>query len=267
MGENTHIGPAEHPPLMEFGQHLLPSLYLVSWLGMSAPQIDCHVYVLSGPGGLLLVDCGTPWGHERIRRNMAHWGLRAEDVRTILLTHGHVDHASGGYLFKALGVGAEVLGHRDIQTLAECQWEANGAVSEIRDFYRMDGYLADGDVIRRGEWEIQVFHTPGHTRGCLSYLITVDGERCLFSGDLIMSNRRPGWHGDPGFSAVDIAQSMRRLLGVPFEHLLHGHDVLLNDRGELFRQSLASYEAGEWDLPGEATATPVKGRQPAAPSR
>src|SRR6266542_2184050 len=86
MGEGTHTEPAERPPLTEFGQHLLPSLYLVSWLGMSAPRIDCHVYALSGPGGLLLVDCGTPWGHERIRRNMAHWDLQPEDVRTILLT-------------------------------------------------------------------------------------------------------------------------------------------------------------------------------------
>jgi glyoxylase-like metal-dependent hydrolase (beta-lactamase superfamily II) len=153
-------------------------------------------------------------------------------------------------LFKDLG--AEVLGHHDIQTLVECQWEADRAVSEPRDFYRMDGYLSDGDVIRRGGREIQVFHTPGHTQGCLSYLITIDGARCLFSGDLIMSNRRPGWQGDPGFSAADIAASMRRLLGVSFEHLFHGHDVLLNDRGELFRQSLASYEADDWGLPGEA---------------
>src|SRR5712692_9643810 len=108
MSETTH--PVESPSLTAFGQQVLPSLYVVSWLGMSAPRIDCHVYAVAGPDGLLLVDCGTPWGYERITQNMAHWGLRVEDVRTILLTHGHVDHVSGGYLFKARRTGVEVLG-------------------------------------------------------------------------------------------------------------------------------------------------------------
>jgi glyoxylase-like metal-dependent hydrolase (beta-lactamase superfamily II) len=232
---------------------------------MSAPRIDCHVYAINGPDGVLMVDCGTPWGHERIRRNMAHWGLRPEDVRTILLTHGHVDHASGGYLFKP--GGAEVLGHHDVLTLVECQWEATGALSETKDSNRMDGTLGDGDVIRRCGREIRVYSTPGHTRECLSYLITIDGARCLFSGDLIMSNCRPGWYGDPGFNAAEIAASMRKLLQMPFDHLFAGHDVRLDDRGELFRRSLEAYEAGDWDRPGEALKVPVHGRWKAPAER
>jgi hydroxyacylglutathione hydrolase len=248
------VEPVVTPLMTEYGQQVLPHLYVVSWLGMTQGNIDSHVYVLTGRDGLLLVDCGTPWGHARIRRNMAHWGLRVEDVRTILLTHGHVDHVSGGYLFK--DHAAEVLGHREIQTLVECQWEATGGIVDARSGYRVDGYLNDGDVIQRCGWEVKIIHTPGHTRGCVSFLITVDGARCLFTGDLIMSNCRPGWHGDPGFSAVDLVASLRRLLAVPFDHLCAGHDVRLNDRGDLFRRSLACYEAGGWADLGE-----VRGRK------
>jgi metallo-beta-lactamase class B len=248
--------PVVTSPMTEYGQCVLPHLHVVSWLGMTKGNIGSHVYVLSGGDGLLLVDCGTPWGHERIRRNLAHWGLRVEDVRAILLTHGHVDHVSGGYLFE--DHGAEVLGHREIQTMVECQWEATGAVGRMPGGYRMHGYLEDGDVIRRCGWEVTVIATPGHTRGCLSFLIAIDGARCLFTGDLIMSNCRPGFHGDPGFSVEALVASLRRLQGVPFDHLCHGHDVRLNDRGDLFRRSLAAYEAGDWADLGE-----VRGRKKA----
>ena len=66
--------------LGEFGAQVLPDLFVVSWLGMSKPRIDCHVYVLRGPDGLLLIDCGTTWGHDRIVRNLAHWGLGQRNV-------------------------------------------------------------------------------------------------------------------------------------------------------------------------------------------
>lgn len=225
---------------------------------MTPGRIDCHVYVLRGPDGLVLIDCGTPWGHERLRRNMQHWGLPIEQVRTVLLTHGHVDHVAGGYLFKQLG--AEVFGHGDIFTAVECQWEAALGLQGDGTAHRFDGRLGDGDEISRCGFSVRVIRTPGHTRGCLTFLIEVNGQRCLFSGDLIMSNCLPGWHGDPGFSAEDVVASMKRLLEVEFEHLCYGHGVILNDRGDLFRRAIERYERGLWYAPGSPLLTPIQGR-------
>ncbi|OPZ28905.1 MAG: Hydroxyacylglutathione hydrolase [Lentisphaerae bacterium ADurb.BinA184] len=246
-----------------FGQQLLPSLYVVSWLGMTTPRLDCHVYVLRGSDGLLLVDCGTPWGYPRIVENMAHWGLRIEDVRTILLTHAHVDHVSGGGLFKRHG--AEILCHREIASAVECQWETALGKDGDPTSWRIDGTLGDGDRIGRCDFAVEVLATPGHTRGCLSFLIAVDGQRCLFTGDLIMSNAWPGWHGDPGYCEADIVASLRRLCGVGFRHLCHGHDALLEDGGALFHKALAAYDSGAWDAPGSPLRVPVGGRHRAAP--
>jgi metallo-beta-lactamase class B len=245
----------------EYGREVLPNLYVVSWLGMTPGRADCHVYALRGASGILLVDCGTPWGHERLARNMAHWGLCIADVRTILLTHSHVDHGSGGYLFKRRG--AEVLGHREIVTAVECQWETALGKDGDGTAYRLDGYLGDGDRIVRRGFDVEVIATPGHTRGCLSYRIRVDGALCLFTGDLVMTSGLPGWHGDPGFSRPDLIASLRRLQAVEFDHLCHGHDVLLNDRGRVFREALDRCERGEWDALGSPLATPIEGRQPA----
>jgi glyoxylase-like metal-dependent hydrolase (beta-lactamase superfamily II) len=246
----------------EYGVQVLPDLFVVSWLGMCAPQIDSHVYVLRGRSELLLIDCGTPWGHERLVRNMAHWGLTLADVRTILLTHGHVDHACGGFLFKQRG--AEILGHREIAPTIEQQWEARGVMKENGGSYRMDGELADGDRIQRCGFDVRVIHTPGHTRGCVSYLIDVNGKRCLFSGDLLMSDGAPGWRGEPSYSEATITASLRRALEERFDHLCHGHDVIVNDRGQLFREGLEKQARGLWDT---MRAEPIAGRGPAIKER
>ncbi len=228
---------------------VLPDLFVVSWLGMTPEQVDCHVFALRGEAGILLVDCGTPWGHKRLGENLQRCGLDVADVRTILLTHGHLDHARGGRVFKGLGV--EILGHRDIFALVECEWAAQEPVAGAQGACpcRMDGSLADGDEINRCGFAIRVIHTPGHTGGCLSYLIEVNGQPCLFSGDLVMGNGLPGWRGDPGYSPANIVASLRKLLLEDFQHLCYGHGLILNDRGQLFRSALAKQENGAWGEP------------------
>ena len=230
--------------MMEHGIQYLPDLFVVSWLGMTPGQIDSHVYVLRGADGLLLVDCGTPWGFPQICDHLAHWGLAIDNVRTVLLTHSHLDHAAGGYLFKERGV--EILAHRAAAPAAERDWAAALAAAGPASQARVDGLLNDGDRLDRCGFAVSVFHTPGHSAGCLSYLITVSGQRCLFTGDLIMSTAEPGWPGDPGHSREQLLSSLRRLLTLDFRHLCHGHDVLLDDGGRLFREALAKAERGEW---------------------
>jgi glyoxylase-like metal-dependent hydrolase (beta-lactamase superfamily II) len=227
-----------------WGEQYLNDLFVVSWLGMTPNHIDSHVYVLRGDGGLLLIDCGTPWGYLRLRQHAEHWGLDLGTTRTILLTHGHVDHARGGYLFKRRGV--EILAHPAAAQLAEAEWVHCIQVEGSREACRVDGPLGEGDVVERCGFLVRVFHTPGHTAGCLSYLVSVDGEPCLFTGDLVMSNGHPGWKGDPGHSREQILANLHRLLAVDFRHLCHGHDVRMNDGGELFRAAIAKAGSGEW---------------------
>lgn len=226
------------------GQQLSENLFVVSWLGMTPEQIDSHVYVLRGRNGLLLIDCGTPWGHERLRRNCLAHGLDPDDVHTILLTHGHVDHARGGYLFKR--GGAQIMAHRAAAVLAESEWAVCLAAENANETYHVDAFLDQGGRRCCG-FEIEVHATPGHTAGCLSYLIEVDGARCLFSGDLVMSNGLPGYRGDPGHSLAQIKDSLERLLKQDFVHLCHGHAALPGDGGRLFRQALDKAGSGEWE--------------------
>src|SRR5688572_13414331 len=67
-------------------------------------------HVLIDSDGVVLLDTGFPGDAKQIRRVMAHAGVGAKDVRAILLTHGHIDHAGNVMQLKAW-TGAPVYAH------------------------------------------------------------------------------------------------------------------------------------------------------------
>ena len=58
---------------------------------------DCHVYLIDGGDELALIDCGMAAGEslDRILANVAAEGLDAGRIRSIVVTHYHMDHAGG----------------------------------------------------------------------------------------------------------------------------------------------------------------------------
>lgn len=103
------------------------------------------------------------------------------DVEYILLTHGHFDHIMGLTSLKQ-ALNAQAVICKDDLVISD----------NINEFTRLFGlpdtvppsyekYIKDGDVIRVGNLEIKVIHTPGHTEGGVCYLI----EDNLFSGDTL----------------------------------------------------------------------------------
>lgn len=114
---------------------------------------------LVGPGDdLLAIDPG-PEDEGHLQAIAA-----AGNVRQILLTHGHPDHAEG----------------------ARRLHEVTGApVRALDPAHRLGGEgLAAGDVVTVDEVEVQVVATPGHTSDCLSFYIPTDGA--LLTGDTVL---------------------------------------------------------------------------------
>ncbi|MGQ9476303.1 MAG: MBL fold metallo-hydrolase [Actinomycetota bacterium] len=100
----------------------------------------------------------------------------------ILCTHGHVDHVAGaGPLSDA--VGAPVYIHEeDADALASPRTRLVGLVGGVLATRpRQVRYVGDGDMIQVGDLSLKVLHTPGHTRGGVSFYL----PGYLFCGDLI----------------------------------------------------------------------------------
>ena len=149
-------------------------------------------HVLADSHGVVLLDTGFPGDAKRIRRAMHDLGFGPQDVRAILLTHGHIDHAGNVVELKAWS-GAPVYAHALEQQHIDGAFPYSGlarvcgvleALGRAATHYkagRIDELIKDGDELPF--WGgLRVVHLPGHTLGhCGFYSAKQD---LLFSGDL-----------------------------------------------------------------------------------
>jgi len=109
--------------------------------------------------------------------------LKAQNaqLKYILLTHAHFDHVLG--VEKTVKVtDAKVVLHKEDKNLLE-NLNAYSFMLGLPEVTvpKVDIYVEDGDIIKLGNNDIKVIHTPGHTLGGVSYLI----DKMLFSGDTL----------------------------------------------------------------------------------
>ena len=137
------------------------------------------------------------------------------EVRYLLLTHGHYDHTTAVPALHRVYPQADIYIH---------QADANGAGStlfplagEVDDLKLYD----EGDVIRLGDHEIQVLHTPGHSPGS----VTLKVEDVLFTRDTLFAGSC-GRTDLRGGSYEQIMQSLKRLGELKGDfHVCPGHEA------------------------------------------
>lgn len=139
------------------------------------PPIDNNNYLLidENSGEAALVDCSSV--DKNIESELQ--GQKAK-LKYILLTHGHFDHIAG------IRPNSEVkiaMHKADLVWLEKTnQYLPMFGIPEIT-IPNIDIFIEDGDILKLGNTEIKVIHTPGHTQGGVCYL--TNGK--LFSGDTI----------------------------------------------------------------------------------
>jgi glyoxylase-like metal-dependent hydrolase (beta-lactamase superfamily II) len=101
----------------------------------------------------------------------------------ILITHGHFDHIMGVAELKK-EFGAKVIIHpEDASALYDDKVSLASAMGLTIESCRADILAEDGTEFTAAGLRFGVIHTPGHSRGCVCYLIK--NERVLFSGDTL----------------------------------------------------------------------------------
>jgi len=137
--------------------------------------------------------------------------LRDRDllVEKILLTHGHFDHVGAVRLLREK-TGAPVHLHaEDVSRMATARRQGLLFGLSVDDPPPPDVVVGEGDRIAFEGHEFRVVHTPGHTRGCVSYLC----GRMAFVGDLIFAGSI-GRTDLPGGSHEQLLESVRKKIFV-----------------------------------------------------
>jgi len=135
---------------------------------------DLACFLIVTPRGNILINTGLPDSAPMIRRSMTDLGFKLEDVRWLLTTQAHFDHAAGMAEVKRLSV-ARVLASQGDAALLE-----DGGKSDYhfgKDYYyapvKVDQRIGDGEKLRLGGVELTAYLHPGHTQGSMSYGLTV----------------------------------------------------------------------------------------------
>src|SRR4051812_23753243 len=101
----------------------------------------------------------------------------------IVITHAHIDHIGGAHSLREL-TGAPVYMHEADSLLASAlDTQALWLGVEAPQNPGIDTAAKEGDVIRAGNLEAHVLHTPGHTQGSIS--LYFPNEKRLVAGDTL----------------------------------------------------------------------------------
>jgi Zn-dependent hydrolases, including glyoxylases len=133
--------------------------------------------------GLALFDGDLPESAPVIEANIRALGFHVRDVKWILNSHAHSDHA-GGIAALQRDSGAQVLASAD----GAHEMALGGADREDPQYGDSPDYppvrhvrvVRDGEIVRLGGMAITAHYTPGHTQGSTSWTWTsCAGGRCL----------------------------------------------------------------------------------------
>lgn len=196
---------------------------------------DLSSLLLAGDQGLILVDGALPQSAAIIDANIRALGFRTTDVKLILTSHAHFDHAGGLAALQRL-TGATVaasaasaralaLGH---PTPDDPQFDEDPSA---RDFPAVKDVRVVGDreVLRLGRLAVTAHYTPGHTPGATSWSWrSCEGERCLdvVYGDSLTAVSSDGFRfSDPSRAGLVLGfrRSIARMAELPCDVLVTTH--------------------------------------------
>ena len=162
--------------------------------GYIRPWLACF-YLLGQDGEYALIETGTSRSLENLETAMRTLGVTPAQVRYVMPTHVHLDHAGGAGVMMARFPAAQLVIHprgarhmADPRRLADSAREVYGA-ARFRELYgeimpvppeRML-VAADGATVELGGRRLEVRHTPGHANH--HYCIWDEASRGWFSGD------------------------------------------------------------------------------------
>lgn len=148
------------PPVPVFA-----NTYMVGTCGITA-------LLITTPKGHILIDGATAEAADGIIENIRNLGIDPKDIRYLLITHEHLDHAGGIARLKQVS-GAQFAVRKAAKSAMESglptQDDPQHGIHPAFPGVMADRFIKDGDTLRVGKQSISVIATPGHSPGGTSY--------------------------------------------------------------------------------------------------
>jgi glyoxylase-like metal-dependent hydrolase (beta-lactamase superfamily II) len=231
---------------------------------------NCY-YIPGSPPTLVDTGVNTPYALENLQAGMGKLEAGISDIRRIILTHGHTDHAGLAGALAAISKAPVFVHHRDKnKTLAHSGEKSRENEVLFRGFFDEAGVpieiaqkttmailnrfrkhlspLSDVELLEGGEifsfdlFKLRVLHTPGHTAGSICLFDDTNGV--LLSGDCLIEDVIPYTFAElenpgdlPRYYGLEQYERSLELLGaLPVRSVLPGHGTPFAGHGELIER-------------------------------
>ena len=208
-------------------------------------RLGCNVYLVYDGPEWLLIDVGFDETVDEIIELIRQLDFPLSTCKMLIATHADVDHIQGLAKINQV-LKTKIVGHKlaatalatgdRIKTFAEI--DAQNIHLDMPPV-KLDELVGEGDKIRLGKLELEVWHTPGHTDSQLSFRL----GKLLMSGDNIYRDGCVGaidaHHGSdiPAFIA-----SLKRIRSSDVDWLLPSHGPIFRKTGALLDKAIARLE-------------------------
>ena len=223
------LGQAD-PQSREMNQPVAPFRIAGNLYYVGAKEI-CSFLITTRQGHIIL-DGGFAETAPQIERNVAQLGFKIEDVKILLNSHAHLDHAGG------LAELKQKSGAKFIASEGDAELLRNGGHGDFRfgdtllfPPIAVDQIIGDGESIQVGDQRLTAWLTPGHTKGNTTWTAKISDDAktydVVFAGSpTALDYKLVGKESYPGIAA-DFEKTFAILKRLPC-------DIVLSDHGSFF---------------------------------
>jgi glyoxylase-like metal-dependent hydrolase (beta-lactamase superfamily II) len=255
-------------------KYLFPHVIEMNY--QAGQRLGVNVYLIDGGGEFVLIDIGYLDTVEEIVDLIRKMDFNLSTCKMVIATHADADHIQGLARAKEM-LRTKAAAHPNsveaIETgdgvLTYATIKAQG-IDMPMPRCKIDVLLDEGDVVKVGDVELQVWHTPGHTTGQLSFKM---GD-LLFCGDNIYKDSCVGViDAHHGSHIPSFLKSLERIREDDSAFLLPSHGPVFRRDNRILQKAidrLTEYQhmadfgtcATDWPLLDEWERDVVEGRMP-----
>lgn len=192
---------------------------------------DLASYLIVTPQGDILINSSLTSSVPLIKKSVEKLGFKFSDVKILLISHAHWDHAAGSAEVKRLTGAKYMVMDADVPVVEPGGRKDFHYGKSPEDLYppaKVDRVLHDGDEVRLGGTVLVAHLTPGHTKGCTTWTMKVQEGGRTYNVVIVGSpNINPGYKlvGDPAYPqmAQDYEKTFRVLKSLPCDIFLGAH--------------------------------------------
>ena len=204
--------------------HIVGNLYYVGSKGFAS-------YLITTSEGSILINSSLESSVPLIQSSVEKLGFRFNDIKILLISHAHWDHAAGSTQIKKLTGAKYMVMEGDVDVVesgGKTDFHYGNTPGSLFPTAKVDRVLHDGDVVKLGDTALTAHLTPGHTKGCTTWTLRAKEEGKTYDVVIIGSpNVNPGYKlvNNPKYPEIasDYERTFRVLKSLPCDIFLGAH--------------------------------------------